>query len=113
MAEFPALLVGSDALSRGSNLNGRRWAGQALLEAWASQLGDQPLDLACGDASLGATQLKPLLKSAGHSGPVRIHNLVDPTPYGELGGLFIPDPSIGRWTRWRLAVGAERFPLIR
>ena len=28
------------------------------------------------------------------------------------GGLFLPDPSIGRWALWRQPVGASAFSLI-
>ena len=111
MAELPALLVSGDLLSQGGNLNGRRWAGKTLLQAWAAHLGDQPLNLACGDPAFGTT-LEPLTREAGHSGPIQAHGLVDPAPYAALGGLFIPDPSIGRWARWRQAIGSERFSLI-
>ncbi|MBM5785190.1 MAG: hypothetical protein FJ076_10260, partial [Cyanobacteria bacterium K_DeepCast_35m_m1_288] len=111
MAECPALLVSGDLLSQGGNLNGRRWAGKTLLQAWAAHLGDQPLNLACGDPAFG-TSLEPLTREAGHSGPIQAHGLVDPAPYAALGGLFIPDPSIGRWARWRQAIGSEKFSLI-
>lgn len=111
MADCPALLVSGDLLSQGSNLNGRRWAGKTLLQAWAAHLGDQPLHLACGDPGF-AGALEPLAREAGHSGAIQAHGLVDPEPYAAIGGLFIPDPSIGRWARWRQAIGAERFSLI-
>jgi len=111
VAECPALLVSGDLLSQGGNLNGRRWAGKTLLQAWAAHLGDQPLQLACGDPGFAST-LEPLARQAGHSGPIQAHGLVDPAPYADLGGLFIPDPSIGRWARWRQAIGSKHFSLI-
>jgi starch synthase len=111
VAEFPALLISGDLLSQGSNLNGRRWAGKTLLQAWAAHLGDWPLHVACGDPCF-AGAIEPLAREAGHSGAIQAHGLVDPEPYAAIGGLFIPDPSIGRWARWRQAIGAERFSLI-
>ena len=111
MAEFPALLVSGDLLSQGNSLNGRRWAGKTLLQAWAAHLGGQPLQLACSDPAFAST-IEPLAREAGHSGPIQAHGLVDPTPYAAVGGLFIPDPSIGRWARWRQAIGSDQFSLI-
>ena len=111
MAEFPAFLCSSDLFDGGGNLNGRRWAGQALLKAWAAHLGNHPLQLAANDSGLKRS-LKPLLLQAGHSAEVSIHGLVDPLPYAQIGGLFIPDPSIGRWARWRQVLGAGSFSLI-
>ncbi len=111
MAEFPALLVSGDLLAHGGNLNGRRWAGKTLLQAWAGHLSDQPLKLACNDPSL-ASSIEPLAREAGHTGSIQAHGLVDPAPYATTGSLFVPDPSIGRWARWRQAIGSEQFSLI-
>ena len=111
MAEFPALLVSADLIQRGSNLNGRRWAGQSLVQAWAAHRGPNRLDLAGADPTL-LNSLTPLVREAGHSGPLQMHGLVDPQPFASIGGLFIPDPSIGRWARWRQAIGSEQFSLI-
>jgi hypothetical protein len=111
VAEFPALIVSGDLLAEGGNLNGRRWAGKTLLQAWAGHLSDQPLKLACNDPSL-ASSIEHLAREAGHTGSIQAHGLVDPTPYAAVGGLFIPDPSIGRWARWRQAIGSEQFSLI-
>ena len=109
--DFPAFLFSPDLLHGNGTLNGRRWSGQVLLKAWASQLGNFPLHLAAGDP--GSYQsLRPLLLNAGHSGELRIHGIVDPQPYAQIGGLFIPDPSIGRWARWRQSLGAHSFSLI-
>ncbi len=111
MADFPALLVSGDLLAQGGNLNGRRWAGKTLLQAWAAHLGHQPFHLACGDPAF-ASSIEPLAREAGHTGPIQAHGLVDPAPYAAIGGLFIPDPSIGRWARWRQAIGSKQFSLI-
>lgn len=111
MADFPALLASGDLISQGGNLNGRRWAGKTLLQAWAAHLGHEPFHLACGDPAF-ASSIEPLAREAGHTGPIQGHGLVDPAPYAAIGGLFIPDPSIGRWARWRQAIGSEQFSLI-
>ena len=111
MVEFPALLVSGDLLSQGNSLNGRRWAGKTLLQAWAGHLGVQPLQLACSDPAFAST-IEPLAREAGHSGSIRSHGLVDPAPFAAIGSLFIPDPSIGRWARWRQVIGSQSFSLI-
>ena len=111
MAEQPALLISADLIQRGSNLNGRRWAGRTLLETWAAHTGPQPLHLACADPGL-VRELEPIIRAAGHTGAIQAHGLVQPHAYAAIGGLFIPDPSIGRWARWRRAIGSERFSLI-
>ena len=56
--------------------------------------------------------LVPLLRQAGHSGPVHGLSLTDPRGFGPWGGLFLPDPSIGRWAQWRRPLGAAAFSLI-
>ena len=38
--------------------------------------------------------------------------LVHPQPFRDCGGLFLPDPSIGRWAQWRQIAGADAFSLI-
>ena len=111
VTEFPSLLVSSDLFTHCGKLNGRRWSGQSLFQAWLTHLGDLPLHLSSNDPGF-IRSLKPLLLQAGHSGELRIHGLVDPKPYAEIGGLFIPDPSIGSWARWRQSVGASCFSLI-
>ena len=35
-----------------------------------------------------------------------------PQPFHDCGGLFLPDPSIGRWAQWRETAGANAFSLI-
>ena len=111
MADFPALLVSGDLLSQGGSLNGRRWAGKTLLQTWAAHLGHKPLQLACSDPAF-VSSIEPVARQAGHNGAIQANGLVDPAPYAEIGGLFIPDPSIGRWARWRHAIGSSRFSLI-
>ena len=111
VAEFPSLLVSPDLFTHCGKLNGRRWSGQSLFQAWVAHLGDLPLHLSCSDPGF-IRSLKPLLLRAGHSGELRSHGLVDPEPYAQIGGLFIPDPSLGTWARWRQTVGAASFSLI-
>jgi starch synthase len=111
VGKFPALLASGDLISQGGNLNGRRWAGQTLLQAWGAHLGPRPMHLACSDLGF-ASSVEPLLRQGGHQGQIQAHGLTDPTPYAAIGGFFIPDPSIGRWARWRQAIGANRFSLI-
>ena len=111
MAEFPSLLVTPDLFAHNGKLNGRRWSGQALFQAWVGYLGNSPLNLSCSDPGF-IRSLKPLLSKSGHLGKLFSHGLVDPEPYTRIGGLFIPDPSLGTWARWRQSVGAGRFSLI-
>lgn len=111
MGEWPALMVAADMIRSTTNLNGRRWSGTALIEAWAGYLEHQPLHLACGDPNL-PNQLSEALSNAGHQGERFVHGLVHPEDYADLGGLFIPDPSLGRWSRWRQRCGHNQFSLI-
>ena len=111
MADFPALLVSGDFIGDGNSLNGRRWAGKTLLRAWSSHLQDLPLQLACSDPAL-VSSIEPLVREAGHKGQIQANGLVDPAPFATIGGLFIPDPSIGRWACWRNAIGSNQFSLI-
>ena len=45
-------------------------------------------------------------------GQLKALGLVDPEPFCDCGGLFLPDPSIGRWAQWRQTVGADAFSLM-
>ena len=111
MVQLPALITSGDLLPGGGPLNGRRWAGQTLLRCWAQASGTAPMALAHAQpASL--EQLLPLLRQAGHSGPLHGLPLTDPQQVVPWGGLFLPDPSIGRWAQWRRPVGAAAFSLI-
>ncbi len=56
--------------------------------------------------------IKPLLAQAGFTGTLHCLGLIDPEPYRAWGGLFIPDPSIGRWAQWRQQLGPAAFSLI-
>ena len=111
MAEWPALMVAPDMFRQTTNLNGRRWAGSALLEAWAQFLGEGDLHLACAQPQYPA-QLSGVLDQAGHRGQRHVHGLLHPHPYPAIGGLFIPDPNLGRWSRWRARCGSQHFSLI-
>ena len=84
--------------------------GISLLRAWASFAGDGPLALAHADPQtlLG---LQPWLESLVFKGQLKPMGLVHPQPFRDCGGLFLPDPSIGRWAQWRQPAGADaRFP---
>ena len=111
MAEWPALMVAPDMFRQTTNLNGRRWSGSALLEAWAQFLGDRDLHLACADPQYPA-QLADVLDQAGHRGQRHVHGLLHPDPLKPIGGLFMPDPNLGRWSRWRERCGSQHFSLI-
>ena len=111
MAEWPALMVGPDMLHQASNLNGRRWSGSALLNAWGKQRRNDVLHLASSDSSI-LEQINPVLDGCGHQAPRQLHGLLHPDPFATIGGLFLPDPSIGRWSRFRERIGAHRFSLI-
>ena len=111
MPRLPALITSGDVMPGGGDLNGRRWAGHQLLRAWAGFAGESPLALAHADPKclLG---LKPLLEESGFQGQLKALGLVDPEPFCDFGGLFLPDPSIGRWAQWRQTVGADAFSLM-
>ena len=95
----------------GGDLNGRRWAGQQLIRAWANFVGEGSLTLAHAEPK-SLLGLKPWLEEAGFQGQLKPLGLVDPEPFSDCGGLFLPDPSIGRWAQWRQAVGADAFSLM-
>ena len=111
MPQLPALITSGDVMPGGGDLNGRRWAGHQLLRAWARFADDSPLALAHADPKtlLG---LQPLLEKSGFRGQLKPMGLVHPGPFRDCGGLFLPDPSIGRWAQWRQTVGADAFSLI-
>ena len=111
MVSLPVLITSGDLLPGHGELNGRRWAGQQLLKCWAQQAKGRELALANADP--GQLQaIKPLLAQAGFTGSLKCLGLIDPEPYQAWGGLFIPDPSIGRWAQWRQPVGPAAFSLI-
>lgn len=108
---LPALITSGDLLPGGGALNGRRWAGQQLIRAWAHHAGERPMALAHADPAQ-INQIKPWLQKAGFQGELHGLGLVDPEPFRAWGGLFLPDPSIGRWAQWRQPVGPAAFSLI-
>ena len=111
MVSLPVLITSGDLLPGHGELNGRRWAGQQLLKCWAHHANGGELALANADP--GQLQaIKPLLAQAGFTGSLKCLGLIDPKPYQAWGGLFIPDPSIGRWAQWRQPVGPAAFSLI-
>ena len=60
----------------------------------------------------GLQQLLPFLRDQGFEGELNGLDLVSPEGVIPWGGLFLPDPSIGRWALWRQSVGASMFSLI-
>ena len=111
MPHLPALITSGDVMPGGGDLNGRRWAGHQLLRAWASFANESGLTLATADPQ-SLLALQPWLKESGFQGQLTILGLVDPQPFRNCGGLFLPDPSIGRWAQWRQSAGAQAFSLI-
>ena len=95
----------------GGALNGRRWAGQQLLKSWAARSGSRPMALASPRPE-ALNQLLPLLRENGFEGELNLLDLLSPQDVALWGGLFLPDPSIGRWALWRQPVGASAFSLI-
>ena len=61
---------------------------------------------------LAIGQWQPYLEREGFTGRLEALNLLDPAQFEGWGGLFLPDPSIGRWAQWRNPVGPARFSLI-
>ena len=108
---LPALVTSSDLLPGQGVLNGRRWVGHALLHAWGKASGSRPLALAAATGSL-LPELLPGLRAQGFHGDLHHLGLLDPAVVIPWGGLFLPDPSIGRWAHWRRPVGAAAFSLI-
>ena len=111
LQSLPVLITSGDLLPGGGELNGRRWAGQQLLRCWARQAGSRPMALANANPAQ-LESLKPWLKKQGFSGDLHPLGLLDPEPYRNWGGFFLPDPSIGRWAQWRQPVGSAAFSLI-
>ena len=60
----------------------------------------------------GLQQLLPLLRDQGFDGELNGLDLLSPEKVIPWGGLFLPDPSIGRWALWRQPVGTSAFSLI-
>ena len=111
MDKLPALITSGDLLPGGGALNGRRWAGQQLLKSWAARSGSRPMALA-SPRPQALQQLLPLLRDQGFDGDLIGLDLLSPEGVIPWGGLFLPDPSIGRWALWRQPVGASAFSLI-
>ncbi len=111
MPKLPVLITSDDLLPGTRSLNGRRWAGQALLKSWAKYSNDSAMGLAHSNPQ-ELKKLLPLLRKSGLRGPLYGLNLVDPEAVKNWGGLFLPDPSIGKWSQWRRKVGAAAFSLI-
>ena len=105
------MVVSNDFFPGGGALNGRRWAGKQLLESWAEASAEDPMVLGHTKPK-ELEQLLPILRNAGLKGPLHGLGLLDPKQFCKWGGLFLPDPSIGRWAQWRLQTTAASFSLI-
>jgi len=111
VGNLPALITSGDLLPGGGALNGRRWAGQQLLKSWAARSGQRSMALA-SPRPQDLQQLLPFLRDQGFDGELNGLDLLSPQSVIPWGGLFLPDPSIGRWALWRQPVGAAGFSLI-
>ena len=111
MGNLPALITSGDLLPGRGALNGRRWAGQQLLKSWAARSGARPMALASSRPE-SLHQLLPFLRQQGFDSELHGLDLLSPEAVMPWGGLFLPDPSIGRWALWRQPVGASAFSLI-
>ena len=60
----------------------------------------------------GLQQILLFLRDQGFAGELNGLDLLSPEGVIPWGGLFLPDPSIGRWALWRQPVGASAFSLI-
>lgn len=89
-----------ELLPGGGPLNGRRWAGQQLLQLWLALAGNRDLPLLTVDPSIGG-QVSALIQEWGGGSLVQVDNLVSTHLVEACGGLLVPDPSIGLWSFWR------------
>ena len=110
MSHLPVLVASSDLLPDGGPLNGRRSAGQTLLGLWSKYSASNPLAvLASKDLRF---KLEEYGRRSGHTGILNILDFNKPEEIVPYGGLFLPDPSIGRWSQWRASIGSASFSLI-
>ncbi len=98
-------------LPAGGPLNGRRWAGGTLMRHWCEAASTTPMALASANTQW-LEGLLPTLREYGFKGPLKPIGLLNPRKIAPWGGLFIPDPSIGRWAQWRQIAGPASFSLI-
>jgi len=111
-ADLPALLMVPDLLPGGGPLNGRRWAGQQLLQLWLELAQGRELPLLLADPAF-AGQVQDLISSWGSSSSCRSIGFSSASELSSCGGLLVPDPSIGLWSLWRDAYAAPAsFSLI-
>ena len=111
-ADLPALLMVPDLLPGGGPLNGRRWAGQQLLQLWLLLAQGREVPLLVADPAF-AGQVQDLMRSWGSSSSCRSIGFASASELSSCGGLLVPDPSIGLWSLWRDAhVAPAAFSLI-
>lgn len=103
--ELPALLMVPDLLPGGGPLNGRRWAGQQLIQLWMRLAAGQTLPLLVSDPAI-AQKVHELIRSWGGSNPCQAIAFTSASEVISQGSLLVPDPSIGLWSLWRDALAA-------
>ena len=103
--DLPALLMVPELLPGGGPLNGRRWAGQQLLQLWMQLAQGRELPLLVADSAI-VQQVQDLMSSWNCSTPCRSIGFASAAELSVCGGLLVPDPSIGLWSLWRDAHAA-------
>ena len=104
-ADLPALLMVPDLLPGGGPLNGRRWAGQQLLQLWLQMAQGREIPLLLADPAI-VGHVQALIRSWGNSNSCRKIGFESASELSSLGSLLVPDPSIGLWSLWRDAHSA-------
>ena len=98
--DLPALLMVPELLPGGGPLNGRRWAGQQLLQLWLQMAEEREIPLLLADPAI-VGQVQALIRSWGGSNSCRTIGFASASELISYGGLLVPDPSIGLWSLWR------------
>ena len=99
--DLPALLMVPDLLPGGGPLNGRRWAGQQLLQLWLSLAKGREIPLLVPNTTI-TDQVQDLFRSWGALNsclPIPLSSAT--SQLISYGSLLVPDPSIGLWSLWR------------
>ena len=107
MPHLPALITSGDVMPGGRS----EWSplGRSSVAPGLGSFCWQVLALAHADLRLCMVCSRCL--KVWFQGQLKPMGLVHPHPYRDCGGLFIPDPSIGRWAQWRQTTWVlMRFP---
>ena len=94
-----------DLLPGGGPLNGRRWAGQQLLQLWLRLAEKRELPLLVTDPAI-SHQVQELFCSWGVENTCKAIGFQSAAEVIPHGALMVPDPSIGLWSFWRDAHAA-------